>query len=106
KRRRHLFPPTERTNHLPKRRSRRSHLSLRGRSAALSRSRQSNTTNLALYKLSWRLRDRRPRNLRHHDLHPLSRLHHLHRTGGLDGLASPLWRRARPALLPSPFEDN
>ena len=54
----------------------------------------------AFTKLTAFFSSHRPRNLRHNDLHRLSRYHHLCRSSRLHGLPPPLWRRTKPALLP------
>ena len=68
--------------------------------APVPRGREPGQGHLLLHQLAGRGGDLRPRDLRHHAVHPARRLDRLHRPGRLDGLAAAGRRCRGQALLP------
>ena len=80
--------------------------SLITRAAPVPRGREPGQGHLVLHQLAGRRGELRPRDLRHHAVHPARRLDPVHRPGRLDGLAAAAAGAARQALLPAARADH
>ena len=103
---RHLLAPAARTGDLPQRPGRRRHVGADLRPAALSGIRIPEEADRHVHQLARRRGVLRPRDLRHHAIHPLPGGDDLHGHGGLDGLVPADGRRARPARRPAERPDH
>lgn len=98
---RHLFPPPEGADHLPRRPRQRCGVEPRLRAAPVPRVRESEQGHRALHQLSGRRGDLGPGDVRHHAVHPPRGDDAVHRPGGLDGVAAADGRRQGQAVCPA-----